>query len=575
MLALGLLLTACSHSIREKKEEFGKTVNALLEEGFVLEKKEEGAKRSTYLLRLDKSDKVSGFLLRSATGSSDPRLRRELSDVLKGIRLSLEVNWPLYAKAEPGSVTAFLLPKDGNGTGELRRLLQEKKIAADLDFDKEGHLKRVSMRPLDEKIKNKDKRGRIQIKNTVLKITRNGKENYDQAYSFSSALWQLKMQSPRGEHLDMGYRDLQCNVDMQSAYYGRRECGVGALSLDMDMLKGQDREKTGFLIKGMDGKSLVERKNGEVASDGRITIKQIVLKEDTSREKFDFDIADMEIAGKGEKIAEETYRRLVDLLAQPPASEKEAVNKAMSILGEFFKKMALGYRITVAKVKGEMERPVSGKKTDFGLEGLEFGVDWAMADDFNISKLFKLDSFRIRQTLKGKPEFEGKLTGFALGIKIEKLYNFMPELMVLAMEKARHPKVKMDSQTRKALEELGGRVTRKGVTVVIDPFKIDSLQEKDRQQTKSFDAMDLKLQVDLAPNKLDPRNPMAPMLALAYLKAEGKATLKKKDLQQILPLLDPGMRMMATRFVKYEGNRAIFELRFEQGNLLINGKPLQ
>jgi len=222
-----------------------------------------------------------------------------------------------------------------------------------------------------------------------------------------------------------------------------------------------------------------------------------------------------------------------------------------------------------------VESPLSGKKTDVGLAGLEFGVNWAMAGDFNITKLFRLSSFRIRQTRKGEVELEGKLKGLAIGVKVEKLYNFMPELMVLAMRKAQDPKAKMDPQTRKAMEELGGRVVQKGVTIIIDPFKIDSLEEKERQQSKSFDAMNLKLQIDLAPNRLDPNNPMAPMLALAYLQAKGKATLKKKDLQQILPLLEPGMQMMVTRFVKYEGENAVFHLSFEQGNLLINGKPLQ
>jgi len=297
LLALGLLLTACGPSIKEKKEEFGKTIDALLEQGFVLEKKEEGEKKSIYLLKLDKSREVTDFLLRSALGSSDAQLRKELSDRLRGTRLELDVDWQRYAEAQSKSVVAYILPKDGNGTGELRRLLKEKKIAADLDFDKEGHLKKVTMHPLDEKISKNDKTGRIEIKDTVLLIERSGKETYDQAYSFKSGLWQLSMKSPKDEHVNMGYRGLQCDVDMDNAYYGTRQCRVAELSLDMDMQNGSSHEQTLFLFKGIDGNSHVVRKNGEIFSDGRIGIRQIVVNENSHREKFDFDIEGVEITG--------------------------------------------------------------------------------------------------------------------------------------------------------------------------------------------------------------------------------------------------------------------------------------
>ncbi len=575
LVVLGLLLTACSPSIQEKKEEFGKTLAALTKQGFTLQKQSDEREKSLYLLKLDRSEAVASFLLRSVTGSSDPELTKRLARTMKGLRLELEVDWPRYAKGEPKSVVAYLLPGEGNVTGEWARLLREKKIAADLDFGKKGKLKRVTMHPLDEMLKKKDKTGRLQLKDTFLEIDRSGKESFDQAYRLHSALLQLTMETAKGDELALGYRNLQCVVDTQDAYFGTRECMLASVTMEMLEQGSAGSDKTKIAVEKLEAKNSAAKEGSEVVSHGRLGIAKILVTEESPRTKGMTTLEGIELTGHGNGIDEGVYRRLVDLLANPPADQKIYGAKLLEILSDLFRKLRLGYTLKIDKITGSVAMPRRQETTRFDLQGMELGVDWSLADDLNISKGLTLASARMSRKRRGEVEREGAIRNLALKIRIDKLYNFMPRLMKLAATQARHPSQTPDPQVRKALAELGAEVLHRGAELSIDPLSFDSLTLRNAKESKSFDAVSLRLRSELIPNRLDPANPLAPMMALAYLKADGELTLSKKDLEQLLPLLDPAMGMMVASFVRYEGNQARFTLRFEQGNLLINGKPLR
>jgi len=573
-VTLSLLVTACSPSIKEKKEQFGKTLSALTEQGFVLQKQSDEREKSLYLLRLDRSEAVASFLLRSATGSSDPELRERLARTMKGLRLQLEVDWPGYAKAEPKSVVAYLLPREGNVTGEWSRVLREKKIAADLDFDKEGKLKRVVMHPVDEVLKNKDKTGRLQLKDTFLEIDRSGKEPFDQAYRLHSALLQFGMQTPQGEALQLVYRNLQCGVDTRDAYFGTRDCTVDSLTMEIREPGKSGQDKTRVTVETLEANNSTIKKGSAVVSRGRLGIVKMDVAEESPETKGTTTLKGIELTGNGRGIDEGIYRRLADLIANPPADQRIYGAKLLGTLSDLFKKLTLGYTLKIDKVTGRVEMPGRQETTRFGLDGMRLGVDWSLADDLNISKMFTLASARLSHERRGQEEEGGSIRNLALKIRIDKLYNFMPSLMKLAAKEAANPRKNPDPQTRKALAELGAEVLHRGAEVAIDSLSFDALKAQKANEKKSFDTVSLRLHAELTPNHLDPSNPLAPMMALAYLKADGELTLSKKDLEQLLPLLDPAMGMMVASFVRYEGDKARFTLRFEQGNLLINGKPL-
>jgi hypothetical protein len=348
---------------------------------------------------------------------------------------------------------------------------------------------------------------------------------------------------------------------------------MGSLSTDVESVK--DRIKVGIAVSTLSGRSETRSKNGEVLSNATVEIENLSLQEDTPVEKGETKIRGIRFEGHAARIEEELYRRLADLLTDPPASPKLTAKALMPLLADFFRKLSLDYKVEVAGVDFSLIKNDSGKKSRLKLQGFRYGLDGGFAADLNLTKKLEIAQLKVVESGKGTPPREVEIAGFSLGVRLGGLYNFMPDVMQLALKSTLAQSAAAKKELRKEGEALGEKMLQQGVRVKIDPLKVAKFSFKDSKMQKRFEAMNLRLDARLKPNQLDPRNPMAMMLMIAYLEADGKVTMEKKDLEQILAELDPGMRMMVEQYVKYEGKRAVFDLRFEQGNLLINGKPLR
>ena len=573
LLMSGAFLVACASPIKEKRAEFDRKVTTLTHRGFVLERNESTEERGRYLLRLKEPKEVAGFLIRSATGSGDPELKERLTKALLGMGLELDVTWSAYAEGKPASVEAYLLPAEKNATGELARLMRQRKIAADLDFDAKGSLKKIALRPLDETLAKGEKRGRLVVKETLLKVERAGEKPFDLAYRFESGLLRLQLQEDANQSVEIRSEGLDCRSDTSDAYFGTRECALREFVLETD--EGKVGGRSRLVLSDVQGSSRVYEANGTVRSDAEGRIAAVTIRGDDGAERIDFEMKDIRLAGEGGWIDPALYRRFVDLLSDTPDTPEAALRKLGPALSEFFRRLLLGYRIEIATVRGELLTQKSGEKTMLELGGLSLGTEWRLDREINVSERIAVQRFELNQSRADKTLIGARLKSFDLDIGITRLYNFMPELMALAVRSVGKTSSTARKEAEKEAEELGKKVLRHGVTLKVDPVKFASLGLQDPSMQAFLGAMEIRLRVTLAPNSLDPANPMAPMLALAYLQAEGRAELLRKDLKQILPLLDPGVQMMVAHFVRYEGEKALFDLRFEQGSLLINGKPLQ
>lgn len=568
-----LFLTACGPSIEEKKQQFQtQTLTPLKEEGYRLIEKEEGKEKTRYLLRLEKGEKVANFLLKSALGSSDPKLRQRLARGLEGTGLELQVDWQRYLKAKPGSVVAHLLPKAGMADTPVAQLLKARKMGGDLQFDEKGHLKKIVFHPLDETLRQGSKTFHIQLQGTELVVARSGESTYDQAYTFRSEVFDLRREK-KGERSGVKIRKFHCDADTRNAYFGKRNCSMGSLSTDFESVN--DRTKVGIAVSTLSGRSETRPKDGEVLSHATVEIGDLSLQEDTPAEKGETKIRGIRFEGHASRIEEELYRRLADLLTDPPASPKLTAKALMPLLADLFQKLSLEYKVEVAGLDFSLTKNDSGKKSQLNLQGFRYGLDGEFAADLNLTKKLEISQMKVVESGKGTLPREVEIAGFSVGVRLGGLYNFLPDAMQLALKSTLAQDVAAKKALRKEGEALGERMLQKGVRVTIDPLKVAKFFFKDSKMQKGFEAMNLHLDARLKPNQLDPRNPMAMMLLIAYLEADGKATMGKKDLEQILVELDPGMRMMVKQYVKYEGDRAVFDLHFEQGNLLINGKPLR
>jgi hypothetical protein len=572
IVSLSLILTACGSDLKEVRRGFDAKVTALEKEGLVLREKREKESKTLYRLRMQNPEKISSFLVHSALGSSDPELTGKLAHALEGVTLEMEVDWKAYAEGKPGSVRAYLLPAESNATGALARLMRERKLSADLDFDQQGKLQRIRFAPLDEPVTRGKKTGRLTMRETVLEVVRAGETPYDQAYRFHGSLWKLSF-SEGNATATVSVRGLACNVDTPDAYLGSRDCTVDSLALTLEEPGGDGTSR--FLLHGLRAQSRVWMEKGEIKSEAAGEIESVTFDGKNGPEKVQLSIKRLKFDGEGGGMSKELYRRLVDLLSAPSASPEESLKRLAPLLTELFRKLVLGYRIEISGAQIRVSDPRIEKEGNLSLEGLKLDFAWSLGREINASKGVALKSLSVRETIQGSQSVDARLEDFVMKIRLEHLYNFMPRLMKLASAEAMRGGKASSAMLEKEAKKLGAEVLHNGLTLAVEPAGFKHLRAQASGQKEEFGAMDLNLTVTLAPNSLDPENPMTPMLALAFLKADGMLVLDKKDLERILPMLDPGMQMMVSHYAVFRGDKALFELRYDQGSLLINGKPLR
>jgi hypothetical protein len=569
-MALLFLLSACSGaSIEEKKAQFRqKTLTPLQEMGYQLAQKEEGEQKSRYLLRLGKGEKVASSLLQEALGSSNPQWSRELARGLAGSGLELTVDWERYAAAKPGSVTAVLLPREGaTGSAPIVRLLQAKKLRADLEFDPAGALTQIRFQPLDETVEQNGSRYHLVMEGTGIKRTGPG------AYLLTND--RLALTGTGGEAtVRMESRGLRCDVALSDALFGKRHCRLDSVLLETESsLKGKGM-KDRILLENLEGSTEVRAGKEGVRSDGKLTVGRFDLQGTHPGERVDLQGRALGLQGDASRVPESLYRQMMALLAAPPA-KPEAVAQALApLLEKLFRQLNLHYDVTLGELNATV-RTADGNDVRLGLQGYRFGLGAAFAADLNLSKRFEIRRLTLQESRGKKKVLSLDLQGFSLGVQARELYNLMPELMGLALESTRATTPAQTQALERQAAALGARLLQRGIHLQVAPLTFEALDLSDTTRHKRLGAVEAELDVRLKPNRLDPANPMAMLMALAYLQADGKVVLKRKDLEQILPELDPTVAATVRQYVRYEGDRALFTLRFDQGNLLVNGKPLR
>ena len=570
----GLLVATLSVAAvpQAAQERFERSVTALTTHGFALEKRELQDAQGRYWLRLNKAKPAAEFLLQKAAGSADPQSLERLSEALQGLGLELEVKWAPFMKGTPGSVAAYLLPKPGRESSVLGRLMQAHKIAATLDYDTSGTLKRIALRPLDEKILKGESRGRLLVADTALDLGSEG--NATEAFRLHSGQLGLSIEDANGT-VDLSMKDLVCGSALDARGLGARSCRVGEASAAVDEKGTAGRERNVLKLEGLALRSRIVAKDQTVQTliDG--SLARVSLLGLGGGTDLNMTLSDLKLRGEAGGIPEALYRQMLALAKTPPADSREALEKLKPILPRLFAHLLVSYRVEVGAVQGHLEQPALDERTDLALRGLRLGLDWRVEKEMGFAKSLSLDSVALTQRKGGHETIGAKLDGASLGVALEGIENVLPDLMRLMLENTKSADGKLDKKSQEALQQFGLRLLQHGMTLRIDPARFRRLEVRQPGMTESLGETDLQLRVQLMPNKLDPRNPMAPMLALASLQARGHLVLGKKDLEKILPLLDPGMQAMARHFVRYEGEKARFDLRFDQGNLLINGKPLQ
>ncbi len=569
-MVLLLLQSVCGAvSIGGTKEQFRRnTLTPLREAGYRLTDDEEGEGKSRYLLRLGRGEKVASFLLQNVLGTSVPRWNRELAGRLKGSALELTVDWKRYADAQPGSVTAVFLPGEGTkNRGPIGTLLHAEKLRADLDFDPEGLLTRIRFRPLDETLEQNGSRYHLVMKGTGIGVTGPGR------YTLSNDLLALTG-AGGGATVRMESRGLRCDVARSDALFGTRHCRLDSVELETENTQNGESFNNRILLESLEESGEVRAGKEGVRSDVNLTVGRFALLGIHPRERIDFRGRSLSLRGGISRVPESLYRRLMDLLAAPPAKPEAVLRALAPTLERLFRRLSLRYGVSLGELNATVGSSDRGGVV-LSVQDYRFGLGADFASDLNLSKRFGIRRLTFQERRRKRKVFSLDLRGFSLGVRARELYNFMPELMGFALENIRAGRPARNRALELQAATLGRRLLQRGGHLQVAPLKVEALSFSDPGRQKRLGAMEAQLDVRLKPNRLDPANPMAMMLLLAYLRADGDVVLTRRDLEQILPELDPAMAAMVRQYVRYEGDRAIFTLRFDQGDLLINGKPLR
>jgi len=150
------------------------------------------------------------------------------------------------------------------------------------------------------------------------------------------------------------------------------------------------------------------------------------------------------------------------------------------------------------------------------------------------------------------------------------IYNFMPDLMNFNAKTKFGNRRRLTKDQQIELSAIFKKVLNSGASIYLKPVSIDSAR------TNNFDyhKMNLAATATLAKNNLDTRNPMMQVALLQYLHLDAKIVFDKNDLSAISKNLSPTVAMMIAMYVKYDGDKAVFEIKFENGHLMVNDKSV-
>jgi hypothetical protein len=209
------------------------------------------------------------------------------------------------------------------------------------------------------------------------------------------------------------------------------------------------------------------------------------------------------------------------------------------------------------------------------LSGLSGRLDITLGETIAYNSKTLLGSFSLISRREGIETLRAEVSGIEHDFSLSDLYNFIPELTAVTQGKppfSVEGNVTRDEQWY--LEEILAHVVHHGARAAIAPLKIASSHLDGGGVQASFAPTELTLQAKLDPNTIDVRRSAAPMMMLGVLHVEGKWVLAKKDFQVLLDALPVKIKMLVMVFVNYEDEQAIFNVKFDKGHLLINGKQV-
>jgi len=186
-----------------------------------------------------------------------------------------------------------------------------------------------------------------------------------------------------------------------------------------------------------------------------------------------------------------------------------------------------------------------------------------MAENISYKFRYKIKEIALHQTLRYGRKLDLKIDNFLYSGTLSGLSkDTMEQISKLSYDK--------NSLLKKEYLDIIQKVLNKGLTLKIDNLSIDSLVVNAGKKPIAFGQIKTSLTINLEKNSIDlSRKRVNPLTLIRYIDIEAKISLDKKD-YEFLKSFD--RRGKIDNIVKFQGNKAIFDIEFNKGKLTINGQ---
>ena len=556
-------------SVEKRKQAFDSYIHSFSAYGFDVNRTKDSDTQSLYLLTVTDAPKAAQSLLRLFNMNTlDAEDQAKVSEAIANSKIGVETDWKKYAANAPESVFVYYLGNGKEGTFG-KQLVDGKKIGAYLTYDAADHLKKARIKDLDETYTEGTAKVHAVLKGAHVDVRKTAvNENAASAYDIFGGQFSLDTTDTNTtETFHVGYKDPECHIDKQNFYLGKETCTFPVITV-----RGKEHNDITVTLNNTAFDYVTSEHDKKVRTDMKLTIADIVTQIDEGKKNIgNFVIKGFKIDGYTDNVDSALIKSFYELTKNPPKEQNETIAKTLDLVGKLYGSgLTFNYTVSLKSAKGK------GKGLDFALDNYSGTGHGTFDANITYEEKSQIEKIILRDVDHNQTIFE--LKNFKLGYGVKGLYNFLPDFMAFSAQAAQQAdqNAQLTPEMEQKLTHMGEQLVHNGFEVFLAPVGFDAVHANGQGKRVDLGKLDFNINAKLLPNNapLNMNNPMAALMLMPYLQADGKLVLPKKDLEMLSKNVPPQMVMMLMMFAKYEGDNAVFVLKFENGHMLINGQPM-
>ncbi len=489
----------------------------------------------------------------------------EVLEHFRGARVVVDIDWDRYLAHQPESLQVAWLGKDTQRRSPaVSRFLAAKGVSLLLTFDPSDHLERVHLKPINARFKEGNETTHVHAHGWALTLRRfNPANRYDTAFHLTGDALMIEHRDASSPTQRIDVKGLACDADARHSYDGKLQCVLPTLAF----AEGEDRIALDRIYLSHEAKVIGKRVNSFVKI-GADTLQmkqrspggQQAVRLDAPR--FDAWVKDLNVT-----VLQKLEKLSLHPLPDPNVTEQQGLELVQRLVDGG---STSGYGVTIDRLAGNTVDP--SNRMVYRARGVSSRVTAALGSTLAYHEQTSVRSMQMEMHTPGLLPLIVDINGTRYDLAIDHVYNLFSALT--ALPKRLEVETNSSKDERWYFEEVLGEVIHTGAQATITPIHIGGVTLTSGTKRETYSATELRLNARLKPNTIDVRRSTAPMMMLGSLDLTGHWEMKKRDFRLLLTHVSTQIRIMAMIFVRYEGDKAILDLRLDHGHLRINGKPI-